>query len=226
MKILNNILKYLTLVLSLAGFVLFFTNFVSYNLGASETHYLAGAQMAFGGKTDLAINIAVSAKITFCMILSGLGLVASIYNTVKNSAASRWVTIVTNGVSGVYMLVVALSSPWTFFDFRPLVGMKNVEYTIFVLFTAIAILASFLFCIAHQLTADAIATKASGKLPLLKRIAKYFREYKSETKKIVWPKFKTVVKNTLIVLVMCAIFGVIVWALDYGLGALVNLLTK
>ena len=64
-----------------------------------------------------------------------------------------------------------------------------------------------------------IAKAAAGrnkkdKLPIWKRIGKYFREAKSEFKKIVWPSFKSVTNNTLVVMVVVAIVGVFIWILD------------
>ncbi len=52
-----------------------------------------------------------------------------------------------------------------------------------------------------------------------KRIGKWFRELKSESKKIVWPTFKQVVNNTLIVLACMLIVGIFVWILDFGFTA-------
>ena len=46
-------------------------------------------------------------------------------------------------------------------------------------------------------------------------IARYFRELRSELKKVVWPTPKQVVKNTLIVLACVLIVGVFVGLLDY-----------
>lgn len=226
MKVLNNILKVLTLVFSVAGVVLFFTNFVTFNLSDGSAYSLVGAQMAFGSYCDaVASNLAKSPKIIFCMILSIIAVIASGYNVLKNSVASRWFTIVTNAVSGIYMLVVALSKPWRFFDLRPFDKITDIAYTPFVLVTALVILAAFALSVAHQLVADSIIAKAEGKLTILKKVAKFFREYKAEIHKIVWPNLKSVSKNTLIVLAMCAIFGVFVWLLDLGLGALIGLIS-
>ena len=51
------------------------------------------------------------------------------------------------------------------------------------------------------------------------KIAKYFRELKSELKKVVWPTPKQVLNNTLIVLGCCAVVGVFIWLFDYVAGA-------
>ncbi len=58
-------------------------------------------------------------------------------------------------------------------------------------------------------------------------IAAWFREMKSELKKVVWPSANQVYKNTCIVLVVCAIFAIITGIMDLvlnsGIGFLLNL---
>lgn len=56
-----------------------------------------------------------------------------------------------------------------------------------------------------------------------KGIAKFFRDTKSEIKKIVWPTPKAAFKNTGIVLLAMIIVGVIIFGLDYGLQFLFGL---
>lgn len=56
------------------------------------------------------------------------------------------------------------------------------------------------------------------------KVAKYFKDLKSEFKKVVWPSKKTVVHNTGIVLAMMAVSGVFIWALDLGFSQLLNLI--
>lgn len=52
------------------------------------------------------------------------------------------------------------------------------------------------------------------------RMVNYFKEVKVELKKVVWPTFSKVKKNTLIVILYVLIIGVVIWALDaiFGLG--------
>ena len=45
-------------------------------------------------------------------------------------------------------------------------------------------------------------------------ICRYFRELKSELKKVVWPTPKQVLKNTLIVLACVVVVGVFIWLFD------------
>jgi len=47
------------------------------------------------------------------------------------------------------------------------------------------------------------------------KVRKYFRDVRSEFKKITWPTKKQVWNNTIVVIVTVLIFGVIIWTLDY-----------
>jgi len=62
---------------------------------------------------------------------------------------------------------------------------------------------------------------------VLGRIAKYFRELRSELKKVVWPTPKQVLKNTLIVGACVLVVGVFIWLFDFvarlGIDGLINL---
>ena len=61
-------------------------------------------------------------------------------------------------------------------------------------------------------------------------ICRYFRELRSELKKVVWSSPKQVAKNTLIVLVCVLIVGAFVWVFDfvanYGITTLINAFNK
>ena len=48
------------------------------------------------------------------------------------------------------------------------------------------------------------------------KIKEFWKGFKSETKKIVWPTWKQVFKNTGIVLVIVIICAIVVGALDYA----------
>ena len=56
------------------------------------------------------------------------------------------------------------------------------------------------------------------------KVTKFFRDTRGEFKKIVWPTFPAVMKNTGVTLAMCALTGVIIIVVDMVLGQLVNLL--
>ena len=57
-------------------------------------------------------------------------------------------------------------------------------------------------------------------------IARYFRELRSELKKVTWPTPKQVLKNTLIVIVCVLIIGAFIWVFDfvarYGIDNLIK----
>ena len=57
-------------------------------------------------------------------------------------------------------------------------------------------------------------------------ICRYFRELRSELKKVVWSTPKQVLKNTLIVLISVLVVGVFIWVFDfvfrYGIDALIK----
>ena len=57
-------------------------------------------------------------------------------------------------------------------------------------------------------------------------IARYFRELKSELKKVVWPTPNQVLKNTLIVLACVLVVGAFIWVFDFvaneGIMALIK----
>ncbi|MBE5039905.1 preprotein translocase subunit SecE [Ructibacterium gallinarum] len=58
------------------------------------------------------------------------------------------------------------------------------------------------------------------------RIVNYFKEVKSEMKKVVWPAFSKVRQNTIIVIIYVLIVGVVIWALDmlftWGMSFFIN----
>ncbi len=57
-------------------------------------------------------------------------------------------------------------------------------------------------------------------------VARYFRELRSELKKVVWPTPQQVLKNTLIVVACVLVVGVFIWLFDFlagtGISALIN----
>ena len=59
-----------------------------------------------------------------------------------------------------------------------------------------------------------------------RRISKWFREMKSELKKVVWPSSKQLLNNTIIVLSAVIVVGVILFAFDWLAGQGVSLLGK
>ena len=55
-----------------------------------------------------------------------------------------------------------------------------------------------------------------------KRISRWFREMRSELKKVVWPTRKQVVNNVLVTLACVLIVGIFIWAFDAVADLIVN----
>lgn len=227
MKTLNKICQILAIILGLASLVLFFMDFAAIvTNGATEK--LVGAQVAWGSKFITAAGVeydmAKSSHILFCFITTAISAVLSIL--AFKSKKLRYAAPAFGAVSGIYMLVIALSDAVRFVDIRPIENVTDVSYTPFVLITAIVLLVFTVVSAAYLLIDDYIEVLESKgeKITIPKRIVRFFRDYKSETKKIVWPGFKEVIKNTAIVLIMCLIIGVLIWLIDFGLGQLLNLI--
>ena len=62
---------------------------------------------------------------------------------------------------------------------------------------------------------------AEAKAKKKSRVVTFFKEVKSELKKVVWPSKKQLINNTLIVIAAVLIIGVVIWVFDaifqYGL---------
>ena len=58
------------------------------------------------------------------------------------------------------------------------------------------------------------------------KVAKYFRELRSELKKVVWPTYQQVLKNTLVVAACVVVVGLFIWLVDFvaevGITALIG----
>lgn len=60
------------------------------------------------------------------------------------------------------------------------------------------------------------------KKSIFTRFGKFFRDQKSEVKKIVWPSKKQVINNTGVVLIAVALFAIITGGFDWILGLIVK----
>ena len=71
------------------------------------------------------------------------------------------------------------------------------------------------------------AVKRTDKKPgFFARVKKWFRDMKSELKKVVWPTPAQFSKNTLVALVVMAISAIVLWGFDYVASAVVNALIR
>ena len=231
MKTLNKVCQFLAIALGLGAIVLFFLKFATFTLADGSHVSFVGAQLGFGAKKEIGtlsskVDMAKSADILFCFWLTVIGFLFSVFSF--KSKFSRYFVPVIALIDGIYMLVIALSNPFKFVDGRPLttdVGVSDIKYTKFVLITAICILAFAVIAAAYLFIDDYLEALASNgkKKTILRRFIGALKDYKSEIKKIVWPGVNDVLKNTLIVLVMCLIIGVLIWGIDKGLGELLKL---
>ena len=57
-----------------------------------------------------------------------------------------------------------------------------------------------------------------------KRIIAYFKDLKSEIKKVVWPTKQATLRNTIVVLVTIGVLGLFIVLLDLGFTSLLGLL--
>jgi len=70
-----------------------------------------------------------------------------------------------------------------------------------------------------------MAAKTEAKKPgLFKRLGNFFKKSWSELKKVSWPTFKTVLKNTGIVVLVVLFFSVVIYGFDTLVGWLITLI--
>lgn len=81
---------------------------------------------------------------------------------------------------------------------------------------------------ANKIVNDREKAKAKGKKTDAKKQSgaiKYFKDLRSEIKKVTWPSWGKVVNNTAVVLVGMCVSAVVVWGIDSILTALLKLTT-
>jgi preprotein translocase subunit SecE len=226
MKAAKYISRVVAVALGVATLVMFFfgmAQVVSESLGTVD---LAGYQLAFGSSlpgTDGSVTLYKSAYFTFTFIIAALTALFSVLSLKwwkKLSVAS----LVSGIVTVVMMLIFTCSSVGKYVDTRAISDVSALSYTS-MFYVALALSIAFIvFMVAAILIADYVEVMAShgAKKTIIKRLFAFLREYKSEVRKVTWPDFKSVLKNTLVVLVMCVVVGVFIWLIDWGLSQLLN----
>ena len=63
-------------------------------------------------------------------------------------------------------------------------------------------------------TTNAVKKEDVKKLSFPKKVAKWWREMKSELKKVVWPTPAQTTKNTVVALVVMAVSAIVIWGFD------------
>ena len=77
---------------------------------------------------------------------------------------------------------------------------------------------------AAPATAKVAVKKTDEKLGFFKRVAKWFRDMKSELKKVVWPTPKQTMKGTAVAVVMMVVCAIVLWGFDSAAQAVVKAL--
>ena len=226
MKTINRIVQILAIVFGFGALVLFFVPFATVTSGGNDVSFVA-AQLGFGSKatvSETVYDMAKSADILFCFLTTAISAVMSAFSF--KSKSLRYSAPVFGIISAVYMLVITVSNPWKFVDKRPLPEVSSIVYSKLAILLPIVLFVFTISAAAYLLIDDYIEAKESKgeKKTICQRIALFFRDNKSEVKKIVWPGFRDVVKNTVIVLIMCLIVGALIWIVDFGLGRLLGVI--
>jgi preprotein translocase subunit SecE len=68
--------------------------------------------------------------------------------------------------------------------------------------------------------------KKSDKPGLFEKIKKFFKNLKSEFKKIVWPNRSQLIKQTIAVLLISLLLGAFIWLIDLGAKSLIGLTSQ
>ena len=87
--------------------------------------------------------------------------------------------------------------------------------------------------VAKENTSEAAKSEKKAKKPskfspknIGKAIARFFKDLRGETKKIVWPTWKMVLKSTGIVLAAVLVIGAGIWLIDFALAGAVGAVDK
>ena len=64
--------------------------------------------------------------------------------------------------------------------------------------------------------------KKKDKVSVGAKIKKFFKDFKGEWKKVTWPTGKTVFNHSIVVIVIVAIVGLVIFGIDTGLSAIID----
>ena len=224
MKTIRAILRILAFVLSLASVVLFFFPFVNINITGAEGSPFSpsGINLAFGSAIN-GTDLQISSYYLVVLILGVLTAVCSAFG-IKKTASGVWALIL-GAVNGALFTYVNAQGGQAFVDIRDLSSLGKFAGTSKTLFSWLAVgcvLAGVVITVIALLVNDAIKVRETGKKSIYAKCITFCKDYKSEIKKITWPSWATLVKNTVVVIVISLIVGAFIWLLDWGLGALLN----
>lgn len=226
MKFVSISLRVLAVVLAVATVAAFFCPFVEV-ANVSNQGVLNGLECAIG--TDLTDTFGVSTyKGTWILGSLVLTVITAAFMIVSLFAKKKgWdaMAVITGLLNTILLLVFICNGPSAYVDIRPIVA-TSMAYQWGMIVAVAAGIATWVMCIVAILVKDAVVCKETGELTIPKKVFKFLREYKSELKKVVWPGPRSVVKNTLVVLGVCAAALLLIWLVDLGLGELFDLCFK
>lgn len=231
MKTVNRICQILAIAFGVVSVALFFTNFVTASVNGTQES-LMGAVLGFGAEKKLADGTVVSMAHSMHIFAAfWLTVIAAVFSAVSFKGKKlRYTAAGVSLFTAIYMLVITLSNPWEYLDLRAFannnITVLHLEYTVFAVLLTVALFLFAAAAIAYLLVDDAIEAAAKKTRTIPQRVVQFFRDYKSEIKKIVWPGLREVAKNTGIVLIMCLLVGALIWIVDLGLGALLDVILK
>ncbi|MGN0556252.1 MAG: preprotein translocase subunit SecE [Acutalibacteraceae bacterium] len=230
-KALSYTCKVLTAVSAVATALFFFFDF--YVIKGFYT--LTGIQVMFGSSQTVGGQNYVTYKSSWYITAFLLAIITAVFvimNCFKFKRLKYWAA----GSSLLLMInmfvLYCVPTYTTRFDVRtsPVTNITNSMITRqpAVTLAFIGAIVVFVLAVVTMFVADyaEVLDSKGAKLPIFKRIINFFKDYKSEIKKIVWPSRGTVVKNVIIVVIMCVVIGAFIWLLDFGLSQLFNLIVK
>lgn len=223
MKIINKALH----ILAVAGSVLAiaFVFFPFFEATAAGGDYaVVGSQLLFHSKLASGQVMHVSMRLVFVMLVNILTLAYSITCFSAKHKVSRYLAAGFATLNAIYTLVYVCGKPQNFIDMRPLKSITEASFGIGMYLCFGALCLTAVAAVAHLFINDKLIAMETGAPTIMKRVVTFLKDYKSEIHKIVWPDAKSVLNNTIIVLVLCLIIGLFIWLLDFGLGELLSYL--
>lgn len=235
MKALSNICKVLTAVSAAATSLFFFFDFFA----IKGFYSLTGINMIVNttktvASTNQVVTTYKSSWYIVALILAIVTAVFAVLGIIKSKQGGlrfkgmKYATAGTGTLLAINMLVLFCSSYTSYLDVRTSpatnITLSMVTRQPAAVFAFVAAMLAFVLAVVSMFVTDyAEVLESNGaKLPICTRVKNFFKDYKSEIKKIVWPSRSNVVKNVIIVLIMCVVIGAFIWILDFGLAELLK----
>lgn len=222
MKILKVATRILAIGLALAAIVAFFFPYATAVSGGENLSF-TGAELAFGS-TKGEVKVDQSLYFMFMFIFAAIALLLAAMSL--KFGRSMWGGLLFGLFAFFVNIAIFTVAPNLRVDTHPLPDVSGVAFAMYYWVGLALQIATILISLLSIFIADQVDAKAANRPTIPQRIVKFFRDYKSEIKKIIWPSRKTTMRNTIIVLVMCAVAGGFVWLLDFGLARLVGLVLQ